>query len=132
MASGAVSKKLLKLSLMRRLLAPKQSLQFAVARPATASRSRERMRQDIDEKSEGRAHLLAAHASSAKFTAGERTTVEAARQKTCPDSRSGHPGITISNNVNAVWTDYFIVGMTNSAPSLTPDGQRAVTVLVLV
>jgi hypothetical protein len=28
--------------------------------------------------------------------------------------------------------DYFIVGMTNSAPSLVPDGQRAVTVLVLV
>ena len=27
---------------------------------------------------------------------------------------------------------YFIVGMTNSAPSLTPDGQRAVTVFVLV
>src|SRR6476619_953775 len=26
---------------------------------------------------------------------------------------------------------YFIVGMTNSAPSLVPDGQRAVTVLVL-
>ena len=26
----------------------------------------------------------------------------------------------------------FIVGMTNSAPSLTPDGQREVTVLVLV
>jgi len=28
--------------------------------------------------------------------------------------------------------DYFIVGMTNSAPSLTPLGQREVTVLVLV
>ena len=28
--------------------------------------------------------------------------------------------------------DQFIVGMTNSAPSLTPDGQREVTVLVLV
>gem|GEM_PF-3509582 len=27
---------------------------------------------------------------------------------------------------------YFIVGITNSAPSLTPDGQREVTVLVLV
>src|SRR5581483_309254 len=27
---------------------------------------------------------------------------------------------------------HFIVGMTNSAPSLTPDGQREVTVLVLV
>ena len=27
---------------------------------------------------------------------------------------------------------YFIVGMANSAPSLTPDGQREVTVLVLV
>jgi hypothetical protein len=27
---------------------------------------------------------------------------------------------------------YFIVGMTNSAPSLTPLGQRDVTVLVLV
>jgi hypothetical protein len=27
---------------------------------------------------------------------------------------------------------YFIVGMTNSAPSFTPDGQREVTVLVLV
>jgi len=27
---------------------------------------------------------------------------------------------------------YFIVGIENSAPSLTPDGQRAVTVLVLV
>jgi len=27
---------------------------------------------------------------------------------------------------------YFMVGMTNSAPSLVPDGQRAVTVLVLV
>ena len=27
---------------------------------------------------------------------------------------------------------YFIVGMTNSAPSLMPEGQRAVTVLVLV
>jgi hypothetical protein len=26
----------------------------------------------------------------------------------------------------------FIVGMTNSAPSLMPDGQREVTVLVLV
>ena len=28
--------------------------------------------------------------------------------------------------------DYFIVGMPNSAPSLMPDGQRAVTVFVLV
>src|SRR6187549_3990386 len=28
--------------------------------------------------------------------------------------------------------DQFIVGIENSAPSLTPDGQRAVTVLVLV
>jgi hypothetical protein len=28
--------------------------------------------------------------------------------------------------------DQFIVGMTNSAPSLMPDGQREVTVLVLV
>ncbi|CAM5584417.1 hypothetical protein ATER59S_05155 [Aquamicrobium terrae] len=28
--------------------------------------------------------------------------------------------------------NYFIVGMANSAPSLTPDGQREVTVLVLV
>jgi hypothetical protein len=27
---------------------------------------------------------------------------------------------------------YFMVGMTNSAPCLIPDGQRAVTVLVLV
>jgi hypothetical protein len=27
---------------------------------------------------------------------------------------------------------HFIVGMTNSAPSLTPEGQRAVTVLVRV
>ena len=27
---------------------------------------------------------------------------------------------------------YFIVGMMNSAPSLVPEGQRAVTVLVLV
>jgi hypothetical protein len=27
---------------------------------------------------------------------------------------------------------YFIVGMTNSAPSLTPEGQREVTVLVFV
>ena len=27
---------------------------------------------------------------------------------------------------------YFIVGMTNSAPSLMPDGQRLVTVLVRV
>ena len=27
---------------------------------------------------------------------------------------------------------HFIVGMTNSAPSFAPDGQRAVTVLVLV
>ena len=29
-------------------------------------------------------------------------------------------------------TRYFIVGIENSAPSLTPDGQREVTVLVLV
>ena len=28
--------------------------------------------------------------------------------------------------------DQFIVGITNSAPSLMPDGQREVTVLVLV
>ena len=28
--------------------------------------------------------------------------------------------------------DHFIVGMTNSAPLLMPDGQRAVTVLVFV
>jgi hypothetical protein len=28
--------------------------------------------------------------------------------------------------------DYFIVGMTNSAPSFTPLGQREVTVFVLV
>jgi Flp pilus assembly protein CpaB len=28
--------------------------------------------------------------------------------------------------------DQFIVGIENSAPSLTPEGQRAVTVLVLV
>jgi hypothetical protein len=27
---------------------------------------------------------------------------------------------------------YFITGMTNSAPSFTPDGQREVTVFVLV
>ncbi len=31
----------------------------------------------------------------------------------------------------SVWY-YFIVGMTNSAPSFTPEGQRDVTVFVLV
>jgi hypothetical protein len=36
------------------------------------------------------------------------------------------PGMTRSRD------RHFIVGMTNSAPSLTPEGQRAVTVLVLV
>ena len=35
-------------------------------------------------------------------------------------------------NVQHQPTAQFIVGMTNSAPSLTPDGQREVTVLVLV
>ena len=34
--------------------------------------------------------------------------------------------------VHAIRQLYFIVGMTNSAPSLMPDGQRCVTVLVLV
>ena len=34
--------------------------------------------------------------------------------------------------VPTVWSFYFMVGITNSAPSLTPDGQRAVTVLVRV
>jgi hypothetical protein len=33
---------------------------------------------------------------------------------------------------NRSGADYFIVGIENSAPSLTPDGQREVTVLVLV
>jgi hypothetical protein len=36
------------------------------------------------------------------------------------------PGMTSFNMTQ------FIVGIENSAPSLTPDGQRAVTVLVLV
>ena len=33
---------------------------------------------------------------------------------------------------NPTYTCHFIVGMTNSAPSFTPHGQREVTVLVLV
>jgi hypothetical protein len=35
-------------------------------------------------------------------------------------------------SLRAMRSDYFIIGMTNSAPSLAPDGQREVTVLVLV
>ena len=44
----------------------------------------------------------------------------------------------ISTLVTAAWTTWrtraasYIVGMENSAPSLTPDGQRAVTFLLLV
>src|SRR5262245_43932388 len=37
-----------------------------------------------------------------------------------------------SRRARLVSAPYFIVGMTNSAPSLMPDGQREVTVFVLV
>src|SRR4051812_38159403 len=37
-----------------------------------------------------------------------------------------------AGRMSCMRSGYFIVGMTNSAPSLVPDGQRAVTVLVLV
>jgi hypothetical protein len=37
-----------------------------------------------------------------------------------------------TGRINLMCCNYFIVGMTNSAPSLVPEGQRAVTVLVLV
>src|SRR5262249_27900846 len=43
----------------------------------------------------------------------------------------GRSAVPPSRAVIQATPTYFIVGMTNSAPSLTPDGQRAVTVLVL-
>jgi hypothetical protein len=43
------------------------------------------------------------------------------------DGEAFGPAMTIASRDR-----HFIVGMTNSAPSLTPEGQRAVTVLVLV
>ena len=40
--------------------------------------------------------------------------------------------LTIGTSVNPDVCPYFMVGITNSAPDLMPDGQREVTVLVLV
>ena len=40
--------------------------------------------------------------------------------------------VLVESELHLLRRDQFIVGMENSAPSLTPDGQRAVTVLVLV
>ena len=40
--------------------------------------------------------------------------------------------VLVESELHRVRRDQFIVGIENSAPSLTPDGQRAVTVLVLV
>jgi hypothetical protein len=41
-------------------------------------------------------------------------------------------GRTLSQTLRRSCGVQFIVGIENSAPSLTPEGQRAVTVLVLV
>ena len=38
----------------------------------------------------------------------------------------------LAQSISPPLLPYFIVGMENSAPSLTPDGQREVTVLVRV
>jgi hypothetical protein len=67
---------------------------------------------------------------------------------TCPRQASPVANIAANNahhgsNVDSVMAGargsrsrrrahHFIVGMTNSAPSFTPEGQREVTVLVLV
>ncbi|ANL32882.1 hypothetical protein AMC79_CH00777 [Rhizobium phaseoli] len=48
-------------------------------------------------------------------------------------SRSNKTGAERPPNRRSIdRADHFIVGMTNSAPLLMPEGQRAVTVLVLV
>ena len=60
--------------------------------------------------------LQPASATSVRITTGARSAGEGTASF-----------LSISSSAN-----YFIVGMTNSAPSLVPDGQRAVTVLVLV
>jgi len=53
--------------------------------------------------------------------------VKKERQK--PAAPEGEAGRMASKFFSS---DYFIVGMTNSAPSLRPDGQREVTVFVRV
>ena len=40
--------------------------------------------------------------------------------------------VLVESELHLSRRDQFIVGIENSAPSLTPDGQREVTVLVLV
>ena len=65
----------------------------------------------------------------ARFNPGRRWAVSACGNA-APDFRvrsthAPNPGYRFV-------TRYRIVGITNSAPSLTPEGQRAVTVFVLV
>jgi hypothetical protein len=46
--------------------------------------------------------------------------------------KRAQPEAAPSNSGSPGYDSQFIVGMTNSAPSLMPEGQREVTVLVLV
>ncbi len=52
----------------------------------------------------------------------------ATRDHQCDESAAGDPALSAFRNAHL----HFMVGITNSAPSLVPDGQREVTVLVLV
>jgi hypothetical protein len=70
-----------------------------------------------------RAYCLAA---ASPWTCQINHRVQQSRNCLSKSTPPGAPGLGRPRCV------YFMVGMTNSTPSLTPDGQRAVTVFVLV
>src|SRR5712671_2109808 len=78
-------------------------------------------------------HSLRSRLCSAAFAwrapdAGKRAHDERRMVRRAPDSQS----IQLFLGGPSGPCAYFIVGMTNSEPCLVPEGQRAVTVLVLV
>jgi hypothetical protein len=53
--------------------------------------------------------------------------------RTCAPENLEIPGLLLTHHPGMTgFARQFIVGIENSAPSFTPDGQREVTVLVLV
>ena len=86
------------------------------------------------ELSSQRPAMLSASRSACRRRRADASEVEAAERAAAAGERraaqrSGHARAH-GNVTHAL--PHFIVGMTNSAPSLVPEGQRAVTVLVLV
>jgi hypothetical protein len=66
---------------------------------------------------------------------GERHDADGAGSSTSTVDETGTreaAGGSVRRGLPTPQARHFIVGMTNSAPSFTPEGQREVTVLVLV